>query len=64
MARKLRIEKNGFYHVINRGVARTNIYRCEDDFKKFLKILQEVSEDYDFEVYSFSQRECKHRFDE
>ena len=53
MARKLRIEKNGFYHIINRGVAKSNIYRCEDDFKKFLEIMQDVSEDYDFEIFSF-----------
>lgn len=53
MARKLRVERNGFYHIINRGVAKNNIYRCEDDFKKFLEIMQEVSEDYDFEVFSF-----------
>jgi len=53
MARKLRISRNGFYHVINRGVARANIYRCMDDFKKFLVIMQEVSEDYNFEIFSF-----------
>lgn len=26
MPRKPRIEKIGFYHVINRGVARSNVY--------------------------------------
>jgi len=53
MARKLRIEKNGFYHIINRGVAKNNIFLCDDDFKKFLEIIQEASEDYDFEIFSF-----------
>jgi len=53
MARKLRIEKNGFYHVVNRGVAKNNIFLCDDDFIKFLEIMQEASEDYDFEIFSF-----------
>ena len=53
MARKLRVEKVGFYHVLNRGVARSNIYLCDDDFVKFLKIMQEASDEYDFKVDSF-----------
>lgn len=47
MARKLRVEKVGFYHVLNRGVARSNIYLCDDDFVKFLEIMQEASDEYD-----------------
>ncbi len=54
MARKPRIEKVGFYHIINRGVARVNIYLCDEDFLKFLEILQEASQEYDFEIYSFA----------
>ena len=53
MARKLRIDKNGFYHIINRGVARSVIFKDEYDNLKFLEILQDASQDYDFEVYSF-----------
>ena len=53
MARKPRIEKNGFYHIINRGVARDIIFKDEDDNLKFLEILQDASEDYGFEIYSF-----------
>jgi len=53
MPRKPRIEKNGFYHVINRGVAKNSIYLDNDDFLKFLEILQDASQDYDFEVYSY-----------
>ena len=53
MPRKNRIEKVGFYHIINRGVARSNIFLCDDDFMKFLEIIQDASDDYDFEVYSF-----------
>ena len=53
MARKLRIEKNGFYHIVNRGVARSVVFKDEDDNLKFLEILQEASDDYEFEIYSF-----------
>ncbi len=53
MARKPRIEKNGFYHVLNRGVARSFIFKNEQDYLKFLEILQEASQDYDFEIYSY-----------
>jgi REP element-mobilizing transposase RayT len=54
MPRKPRIEKAGFYHIINRGVARTNIYLNDEDFLNFLEILQESSEDFAFEIYSFA----------
>jgi len=50
MSRKLRIEKNGFYHIINRGVAKSSIYFSNDDFLKFLEIIQDASQDYDFEM--------------
>jgi len=53
MPRKNRIEKVGFYHIINYGVARSNIYLCDDDFMKFLEIVQDASNDYGFEIYSF-----------
>lgn len=54
MPRKPRIEKVGFYHVLNRGVAKTNIYLCDDDFMRFLDIVQEASEEFGFEIYSFA----------
>ena len=53
MARKLRIEKVGFYHIVNRGVARANIYLCDEDFLKFLEIAQDASEEYGFEIFSY-----------
>ncbi len=53
MARKPRIERVGFYHIVNRGVARGNIYRDRKDFIKFLKIIEEASIEYGFEIYSF-----------
>lgn len=54
MPRKPRVEKAGFYHILDRGVARANIYLCGDDFLRFLEILQEAGKEYDFKVYSFA----------
>jgi len=53
LARKPRIEKNGFYHIVNLGVARSNVYCDDKDFSKFLEILEDASLEYDFKVYSF-----------
>ncbi len=53
MARKPRIEKVGFYHVVNRGVARGRVYRQERDYERFLEIVQGASEEYDFTVHSY-----------
>jgi REP element-mobilizing transposase RayT len=53
MPRKRRIEKIGFYHIINRGVAKTNIYLNDEDYQRFLEIIQDASTEYSFEIYSF-----------
>jgi len=43
MARKRRINLAGFYHIINRGVERRDVFLEEDDFKRFLEICEEYS---------------------
>jgi len=53
MPRKNRIDKVGFYHIINRGVARANIYHDDEDFVRFLEIVQDASDEYHFSIYSF-----------
>ncbi len=53
MPRKNRIEKAGFYHIVNRGVASESIYHDDEDFTKFLEITQEASDEYYFTIYSF-----------
>ncbi len=53
MPRKNRIEKAGFYHIVNRGVARESIYHDNEDFTKFLEITQESIYEYHFAIYSF-----------
>ena len=53
MPRALRIERIGYYHIVNRGVAKMNIFLRDDDFKKFLEILAIAKDRYDFVLHSF-----------
>lgn len=53
MPRKERITEPGFYHIINRGVERRNVFLDGDDFDKFLSILQEVYEQYNINLHSY-----------
>ena len=52
MPRRPRIEYPGYHHIINRGVARGNIFLKDDDFIKFLEILEHTSKIYTFKVHS------------
>lgn len=54
MPRPNRIEENGFYHIVNRGVAKCTLYYDDDDFRKFLEIVDEASQEYGFEIYSYA----------
>ncbi len=41
MARKPRVEvEGGLYHVITRGNNRQAIFNCDDDYQKFLSLLE------------------------
>jgi REP element-mobilizing transposase RayT len=53
MPRQLRVEEIGFYHIINRGVERRDIFIDDEDYEKFLEILKESSDVYDFLIHSF-----------
>lgn len=54
MARPLRIEYQGaFYHVINRGLERREIYRSPKDYDYFLALLGNVHEKYGVIVHSY-----------
>lgn len=48
------MESIGFYHIIDRGVERRNIYMDERDYLKFLEIVEKSAEVYAFEVYSYA----------
>jgi len=53
MARRLRVEKIGYYHIINRGVAKNTIFYDRQDFIKFLEICNEASDEYGFKIFSY-----------
>ena len=53
MPRKPRIHIPGYYHVINRGVNREDIFLDEDDKDKFLELLDISRETYQLTVHSF-----------
>ena len=53
MPRQPRVESIGFHHVINRGVARGDIFLKPRDYEKFLEILEDAKLRYDFIVHSF-----------
>ncbi|MDY0190432.1 MAG: transposase [Desulfuromonas sp.] len=53
MPRNPRIDVVGYYHVINRGINRDNIFLCDDDKCKFLDILSAAKKNYHFTVHSF-----------
>lgn len=52
MPRRPRIEKVGFHHVVNRGVARNNIFMEDEDYEKFLEVLAIAKKRYDFVLHS------------
>ncbi len=49
----MRIENAGFYHIINRGINRGNIFNSTVDKDKFSEIVCEVSSHYDFTIHRF-----------
>ena len=52
MPRRPRVEEAGFHHLVNRGVARGDIFLKPLDFEKFLEIVLEAKQRYDFTVHS------------
>lgn len=54
MARKPRIEYPGaFYHVLVRGNHRQVIFREEEDYRRYLKLLRSYKARYGFHLYAF-----------
>jgi len=53
MPRRPRIDFAGFHHIINRGVAQTDIYLCADDKRKFLEILCKACKVYKVNVHDY-----------
>ena len=53
MPRRPRVDSVGFHHIINRGVARRDIFLKNRDFEIFLEILEHAKEVYGFKVHAF-----------
>jgi len=52
MPRKPRVEYAGYHHLINRGVARQDIFLKDADYERFLEILEHTADIYNFNVHS------------
>jgi len=53
MARKPRLDIDGFHHIVNRGVARSNVYRCDEDKEMFLEILCKACKIYKVNIHDY-----------
>ncbi len=53
MARRPRLDIAGYHHVVNRGVARSNIFTSPSDKEKFLQILCKACKLYDVVVHDY-----------
>ncbi len=54
MARPLRIEYPGaYYHVMNRGLAHSDIFLDDNDRQRFLALIGETSNLWKVEVYAY-----------
>lgn len=53
MPRKPRLTEPGFYHVINRGVARKDIFYDDEDYATFLNLLLDVKNNYAITIHTF-----------
>ncbi len=53
MARRPRLNMAGFHHIVNRGVSRDNVYRCDGDKEKYLEILCKACKTYRVNVHDY-----------
>ena len=53
MARRPRIELAGYYHLINRGVDKMNIFRCPDDYAYFEELMCFYMKRYGITLHSY-----------
>jgi len=54
MARPLRIEYEGaWYHVMNRGAARQNIFTSVKHYNLFLQLLLEIKKRFQVEIHAY-----------
>lgn len=54
MPRQARMKsKTGIYHVIVRGISQQNIFHDEEDFMKYLEMLERVKKKSGFKLYGY-----------
>jgi len=53
MARRPRLNMAGFHHIVNRGVARDNVYKCDADKEKYLEILCKACKTYRVNIHDY-----------
>ena len=54
MSRPLRIEfENAWYHIMNRGAGRQNIFSHNKHRKLFLSVLKEITDIYSIEIHAY-----------
>lgn len=53
MPRKLRIIYPGYYHIINRGVDKKNIFVESDDYEHFLELLEKIKTNFNITIHCF-----------
>ena len=53
MARRPRVDMAGFHHIVNRGVAKHKVYRCNEDKEKFLEIICKSCDIYKVNVHDY-----------
>ena len=55
MARPLRIAlKEGWYHLINRGLERRRIFQAKADFDRFIRVLGELPSRFGLRVHAYA----------
>ncbi len=53
MARRPRIELAGYYHIINRGVDKMNIFRHPDDYEYFEELMCFYMNSYSITLHNY-----------
>jgi len=46
--------KGGFWHILNRGVAKTDIFRCKEDYNFYLYKIRESLKKYPVGIHAFN----------
>ena len=53
MPRRPRLDIAGFHHIVNRGVAKSKVYKSNEDKEKYLEILCKSCKDYKVNIHDY-----------